>query len=131
MSDPKRRPNILFWAGILGGLGVGLGAFGAHGFKPILVKLGTVATWETAVLYHFVHALALLGLAGLPRPPRWVVPCFLSGTLLFSGSLYVLSLSGMRWLGAITPLGGVLFLIGWASGAWWGWKEGEGNREWD
>lgn len=99
---------------VVGFLAVALGAFGAHGLKDLLARHETTATWETAVLYHLVHAAVLLGLAlATPwrRGPWW---CLLLGIVVFSGSLYVLSITGVKWLGAITPLGGVSFLVGWA-----------------
>ncbi len=98
----------------VGFLGVALGAFGAHGLKDILARQESTATWQTAVLYHLVHAVVLTFLSmGSPfRRGPWV--CFLAGVVLFSGSLYGLSLTGLRWLGPITPLGGVFFLVGWA-----------------
>ncbi|HAM72768.1 MAG TPA: DUF423 domain-containing protein [Verrucomicrobiales bacterium] len=98
-------------------LAVALGAFGAHGLHDLLARNATAHTWETAVLYHFVHSLALLLLAALTpgvRSPRGPALCFLAGILLFSGSLYALALTGVKLLGAITPLGGVAFLVGWA-----------------
>jgi uncharacterized membrane protein YgdD (TMEM256/DUF423 family) len=98
----------------LGFLAVALGAFGAHGLNSVLTANGRVETWQTAVLYHFIHAVMLLVLA--QRKPvaggPWL--CFLGGILIFSGSLYVLAVSNVKWLGAITPIGGVLFLAGWA-----------------
>lgn len=99
---------------MVGFLAVGLGAFGAHGLKEILARNDATATWQTAVLYHLVHAVVLTGLSlGTPfrRGPWW---CFLAGVVLFSGSLYALALTGMRWLGPVTPVGGVFFLAGWA-----------------
>ena len=99
-------------AAIAGFLGVALGGFGAHGLKEKLEAAGRVDAWQKAVLYHLVHAVALLiisrwnGLEGA----RWAM---LAGILLFSGSLYLLCLTGIRPLGAITPLGGVSFLAGW------------------
>jgi uncharacterized membrane protein YgdD (TMEM256/DUF423 family) len=106
-------------AGIFGLLGVGLGAFGAHGLASILVANDRVATWDTAVLYQLVHVLLLLGLGILDhvRPSKLLgVATWLSiaGICIFSGSLYVLSLTNLRWLGAITPLGGLSFMIAWA-----------------
>jgi len=98
---------------------VALGAFGAHALKERLTP-DLLAVWRTAVEYHFYHALALLAVGLLARqlPPSGALNtsgvCFALGVLLFSGSLYALALSGVRVLGAITPLGGVLFLIGWA-----------------
>lgn len=101
---------------IAGFLGVALGAFGAHGLKDLLARNDTTAIWHTAVLYHLVHAVVLLVLARGPagefRRGPWLA--LLIGLLIFSGSLYVLAVTGVRWLGAITPFGGVAFLIGWA-----------------
>ena len=100
-------------AAIAGFLAVALGAFGAHGLKKILAQNGTATVWETAVLYHFVHAVMLLVLAGrrpLATGPWW---CFLAGLVIFSGSLYLLAATGARWLGAITPVGGTSLLAGW------------------
>lgn len=107
-------------------LAVGAGAFGAHGLREQL-EPAALAAWATAADYQMYHSLALLAL-GLAPPaalaPRWhrvAIVCFAVGIVLFSGSLYLLALSGIRALGMITPLGGVLFLLGWASvvaGAW-------------
>jgi uncharacterized membrane protein YgdD (TMEM256/DUF423 family) len=100
-------------------LAVAAGAFGAHGLREMLAASGRAETFETAVRYHMAHALALVavGLLGLHagrgtdlEVAGW---SFLVGTVLFSGSLYGLSLSGPRWLGPITPLGGVAFIVGW------------------
>lgn len=99
---------------LVGFLGVALGAFGAHGLKDILTKHESVATWQTAVLYHLVHAVALLTLASTPPFRRGPWTAFLLGVVLFSGSLYGLALTGMKWLGPVTPVGGVFFLVGWA-----------------
>lgn len=101
----------------LGFLSVALGAFGAHGLKNVLDSYGR-EIYEKAVLYQMFHALALLGVGLLQRqnealalaPAGWL---FLAGVILFSGSLYVLALTGMKWLGAITPFGGLAFLSGW------------------
>ena len=97
-------------AAILGFLGVSLGAFGAHNLKGILESHATTAIWQTAVLYHLVHAVAALW-ASEKRPA--VVWVWTAGIVVFSGTLYLLAVTNMRWLGAITPIGGVLFLIGW------------------
>jgi uncharacterized membrane protein YgdD (TMEM256/DUF423 family) len=117
--------NMLLALGaLLGGLGVAAGAFGAHALKAVL-PAEMQAVFETAVRYQMYHALALLIIGGA----RWGPPdgqslvqtagwCFVAGVLLFSGSLYVLALSGIRWLGAVTPLGGAAFLIGWGLLAW-------------
>jgi uncharacterized membrane protein YgdD (TMEM256/DUF423 family) len=105
--------STLRLAGIAGFLAVALGAFGAHAFKPRLELLGTVATWQTAALYHLVHAVALLALALGPPVHRWVAPLFAAGIVIFSGSLYVLAMTNIKVLGAITPLGGLCLLAGW------------------
>lgn len=100
-------------AAVLGFLAVALGAFGAHGLKDLLTQNGTTAIWEKAVLYHFIHAVMLFVLA--QRRPvltgAWL--SFFVGIVIFSGSLYLLAVTNMKWLGAITPIGGVSFLIGW------------------
>lgn len=100
-------------AALSGFLAVGLGAFGAHSLKSTLVASGMTDVWEKAVLYHLVHALVLLMLARELPARRWAYLCFAIGMLLFSGSLYLLAVSGVRWLGAITPLGGLCLLAGW------------------
>lgn len=102
---------------ILAGLGVAAGAFGAHALGD-RVPPDLLEVFDTATRYHLVHALALLavGLAADARPHGlWDVAgaLFTAGILVFGGSLYALSLSGLRWLGAITPIGGVCFLAGW------------------
>jgi uncharacterized membrane protein YgdD (TMEM256/DUF423 family) len=107
---------------VMGFLAVALGAFGAHGLKDILERNGTAAIWETAVLYHLVHGVALLGLtlvAPWRRGPWW---SFFFGVVVFSGSLYVLAITNIRWLGAVTPFGGGAFLAGWAWLAIQGWR---------
>lgn len=94
-------------------LAVALGAFGAHSLKEVLQTNDTTEVWKTAVLYHFLHALGLLILAILPVTSRTVAILFVCGIALFSGSLYLLALTNIKWLGAITPLGGVSFIAGW------------------
>ena len=94
-------------------LAVALGAFGAHALKPTLERYGLTDVWNKAVLYHFIHALALfaLGLFGATnRAAAWL---FVAGIIIFSGSLYLMALTNTRWLGAITPIGGLCFLAGW------------------
>jgi uncharacterized membrane protein YgdD (TMEM256/DUF423 family) len=95
-------------------LAVALGAFGAHALKETLQVHGMTDVWNKAVLYHFVHAIALFMLAfftsSSTRASWWLL---FAGILLFSGSLYIMALSNLRWLGAITPLGGLCFLAGW------------------
>jgi uncharacterized membrane protein YgdD (TMEM256/DUF423 family) len=99
-------------------LGVALGAFGAHGFKPLLERHQAQDWWQTAVLYHFIHALGLfvVGWLSTVNPCGKLTAagwCLTGGIILFSGSLYAMSLSGLRVLGVLTPIGGVLFLAGW------------------
>ena len=108
---------------LLAAAAVAFGAFGAHALKS---RLGSdaLAIWQTAVQYHAWHALGLIavGLLLLQWPERsalaWAGWAFVAGVALFSGSLYALALSGVRKLGAITPLGGLCFLLGWADFAW-------------
>ena len=101
-------------AAVMGFLAVALGAFGAHGLKEVLIKHEATATWQTAVFYHFIHTVMLFLLA-LRRPvPSGPWVSFFVGILIFSGSLYVLAVTNVKWLGAITPIGGVSFLVGWA-----------------
>ena len=105
-------------AAIMGFLAIALGAFGAHGLKAVLSQHGTTVIWEKAVLYHFIHTDMLIVLA-LRRPvPSGPWLSFLGGILIFSGSLYLLAVSNVKWLGAITPLGGLSFLAGWLWLAW-------------
>lgn len=100
-------------------LSVGLGAFGAHGLKAKLTP-DLLAVYKTGVEYHFYHALGLLtvGLVAAQFPQSALVRgsgwAMLAGIVVFSGSLYILSITGVRWLGAITPIGGVAFLVAWA-----------------
>ena len=100
-------------AALAGFLAVALGAFGAHSLKNHLAQLGTTAIWEKAVLYHFIHAVMLFIIAERPQLPKVAWWGFLGGIVFFSGSLYLLAVTGTHWLGAITPIGGVLFLVGW------------------
>ena len=100
-------------AAVSGFLAVALGAFGAHGLKEVLTRYGTTAIWEKAVLYHFIHAVMLYLLATRTPVPTGPWCSFLIGILIFSGSLYLLAATNTRWLGAITPIGGVSLLVGW------------------
>lgn len=100
-------------AAVLGALLVALGAFGAHGLKPVLEANDTAAIWQTAVFYHAIHAVALLALALAGRASRLITTCWMGGVIVFSGSLYLLAITDMRWLGAITPIGGLALLAGW------------------
>jgi uncharacterized membrane protein YgdD (TMEM256/DUF423 family) len=101
-------------AAAAGLLAVALGAFGAHGLKSLLAQNGTTAIWEKAVFYHFIHAVMLFVLAERKPFPAVSWWSFLAGIFFFSGSLYLLAAMNARWLGAVTPLGGVSFLVGWA-----------------
>ncbi len=114
----------LFFAlgALLAGLGVAAGAFGAHGLRDRL-SADMLTVFETGVRYHLIHALALSITAwavtrwesGLITGAGWL---FVVGIVVFSGSLYLLSLTETRWLGAITPIGGVAFIVGWILLAW-------------
>ena len=99
----------------LGLTGVALGAFGAHALRDRLAGSG-MEIWRTATLYHLIHAVALVAVAlsaDRLRAARAVCWLFAGGIVVFAGSLYLLALTGVRWLGAITPLGGAAFLAGW------------------
>ena len=95
-------------------LAVALGAFGAHTLKQTLETSGMLDVWNKAVFYHFIHAIALLVLALYGTINRGACLLLLAGILLFSGSLYMLALTDLRWLGPVTPVGGLCFLAGWA-----------------
>ncbi len=107
------RTTMLRISAVTGALAVILGAFGAHGLEKTLDANGRVDTWETAVFYHFIHALMLWIVADRPRVQRGAWWGFLIGVAIFSGTLYALSLTNIRWLGAITPIGGVSLIVGW------------------
>lgn len=110
---------------LLAGLAVAAGAFGAHGLEG-RVSTERLETFHTAVTYHMYHALALL-IVGWATAQGWggiidgVGYCFLVGIVLFSGSLYLLVLTDTSWLGAVTPIGGAAFLLGWGLFAWSAW----------
>lgn len=111
---------------LLGALGVAAGAFGAHALKQRLSP-EMLAVFETGVRYQLVHALALLVVAWAAA--HWSGPwtfaagwLFAAGVLLFSGSLFAMALSGVRWIGAVTPLGGLAFIAGWLCMAWAAWR---------
>ncbi len=119
--------RVFFIIGSVSGLiAVALGAFGAHGLKGRL-SAEMINAFEVGVRYQMYHALALLAVAwALSRWPRGEVTAagwlFIAGTVIFSGSLYLLSVTGARWIGAITPIGGAAFLIGWFSLVWGVWR---------
>ena len=114
--------TLLALGALSGGLAVAAGAFGAHGLRDRLSP-ELMAVFETAARYQMYHALALLAVAAIAGrlPGRgaelagWL---FVAGTVIFSGSLYLLALGGPRWLGAVTPFGGLCFLAGWTALAW-------------
>ena len=118
--------RVFFGLGaISAGLAVALGAFAAHGLRS-RVSAEALATFETGARYHVYHALALLAVAwALGRwPSPWASAAgwlFVAGTIVFSGSLYVLAVTGVRALGAITPFGGLAFILGWLALAWAAW----------
>ena len=125
--------RFLFVAsGVAGCLAVALGAFGAHALRGFLATLpdgeARQRIWETAAHYHLIHALAVATagyLAGKPGAPALATVagyCFLAGIFLFSGSLYAMTLTGVRALGAITPFGGLSFIAGWAAMAIAAWR---------
>ena len=120
MPTPGRRSTV--FAVAAGFTAVALGAFGAHKLRPLLEARGTLATWATAVQYHLLHSVVLLALAlhlqreTAPLAARRLARAatlFAAGITLFSGSLYLLALGGPRWLGPVTPLGGLCLLAGW------------------
>jgi uncharacterized membrane protein YgdD (TMEM256/DUF423 family) len=122
MASQKRPLQISAIGAVYMAFSVGLGAFGAHGLNDILVANNRLATYETAMDYMFYHSLALLliGLiynsidSKLKNRQNAVTACMIIGILVFSGSLITLSITGITWLGAITPIGGLSFIIGWA-----------------
>ncbi|OCS82872.1 DUF423 domain-containing protein [Caryophanon tenue] len=112
---------MLIIGAVLAFLAVALGAFGAHALKGKFAEARYEKTWETGTQYHMYHALAILlvgvllndSLLGDREQLMWAGYCFIAGIVFFSGSLYVLSVTGIKKLGAITPIGGVFFLAGW------------------
>jgi uncharacterized membrane protein YgdD (TMEM256/DUF423 family) len=116
---PPAAKLFIFLGALAGAAGVALGAFGAHALKGRL-SADMLAVWHTAVQYHFWHALALIAIGiviavGLPGSTalRWAGWLMVAGLVLFSGSLYALAFTGTRWLGAVTPFGGVAWIGAW------------------
>ena len=114
------KPTWITIGALLGFASVAAGSFGAHLLRARLEATGQALNWETAVRYALAHAVALVMVGLLTRQPgssnamlNVAGGCFLFGTLIFSGLLGTLAVTGMRWLGAVVPLGGVLFLAGW------------------
>jgi uncharacterized membrane protein YgdD (TMEM256/DUF423 family) len=114
-------------ASLLGSLSVALGAFGAHALRD-RIEASMLANYQTGVSYMFYHTLALfivvLALTRWPGSSQavWAGWLFVIGILFFSGSLFLMAFTGMRWLGAITPIGGVAFIAGWLLLAWTAWQ---------
>lgn len=110
-------------------LSVAIGAFGAHGLKKILEETGKLETFETAVKYQFYHVFGIIIIGLILKHYQdslltWAGFLMLGGIVIFSGSLYILSLSGVKWWGAVTPIGGVLFVVAWVMLGWSVWKSG-------
>lgn len=112
----------MWWTigGILGAVGVALGAFGAHGLQNVVTDAKALEWWQTASRYHLFHALAICLVAVHPRAPAAAGVLFAVGIAVFSGSLYAMTLGAPRWFGAITPIGGLCFIAGWVVLAWTG-----------
>lgn len=123
MSATSKATNVpLLVAGIFGLTGVALGALGAHALKVTLLERGMMQAWETAARYHLFHAVALIAIGvwvrlepndRIVRWLSWTTRSWCVGVVLFSSSLYWLALGGPRWLGPVTPLGGVALMLGW------------------
>lgn len=111
------RPALLAGA-LLAASGVALGAFGAHGLRGLL-HAQALGWWQTAVQYQLLHAVGLIAIAALPlRRTGTVTALLTAGVLIFSGSLYLMALTDARWLGAVTPIGGLAMIAGWLLLAW-------------
>ena len=112
---------LIVLGAIMAGLGVVLGAFGAHALKDKFSEPRYAAIWETAVQYHMYHAIGLIvigilsndALLGASSLLSWAGYLMFAGIIFFSGSLYILAVTGVKKLGAITPIGGVLFILAW------------------
>lgn len=115
MSKSSQNPLISVQriAAVSGLLAVALGAFGAHGLRDILIANSTAQTWTTAATYHLVHSVVLLFVSRIKPVPKMAAWCFVAGIVLFSGTLYVLAVSNLKWLGAVAPVGGFCLLAGW------------------
>jgi uncharacterized membrane protein YgdD (TMEM256/DUF423 family) len=105
-------------AALFGLLGVGLGAFGAHALKSTLISNGHLETYKTGVFYHLLHAAVLLGIGILAdqqptKALKLALWACITGIIIFSGTLYILSITGIGWLGAVTPLGGLSLMLCW------------------
>lgn len=120
------RPPFLFLAAVGGFIGVAMGAFGAHGLKHLLSE-HLLDVYKTAVSYQMWHVLVLALIAVLPEHKllSWAGWCLVAGVVLFSGSLYLLAILNIGWLGMITPLGGLAFLAAWALLAYVAWQKNQ------
>lgn len=119
-----RRPDrvILLIGALLGATGVMAGAFGAHGLRASL-SAEALGWWQTAAQYQLLHAVALIAIAALPWPGKgWLAAFIAVGTVMFAATLYVMALTGFRWLGAVTPIGGALMIAGWLLLAFRAWR---------
>ena len=133
----SRRPDFLpALAGVSGFCAVALGALGAHALRADLSARQSLDAWHTASNYQLAHSIAALVLAllasllpGSGKALRRISGTWLLGCLLFSGSIYSLALGGPRWLGPVTPLGGLAFLAGWAGVVWLGFKQASTIRK--
>jgi len=118
------QKRLLIIGGMIGLLGVALGAFGSHGLSSLLEANGRTGTFDTAVQYHLIHAVMLVLVAllhgkSLSHPAITRAGLFfIAGIVLFSGSLYILAIFNLRFMGAIAPIGGTSLILGWGSIAW-------------
>jgi len=114
LSKTEEYGRLKAVTAILGAIGVILGAFGAHALKETLETAGSLETWHTAVLYHLVHSVAAFSaVSGARKAARIPIYLWIAGIVLFSGSLYGLALGGPKWMGPITPIGGLALILGW------------------
>ncbi|MES2307363.1 MAG: DUF423 domain-containing protein [Verrucomicrobiota bacterium] len=114
-QDHSSSPHLTRIAAVFGFVGVALGAFGAHALRATLLEHQTVDLWKTASSYHLIHAVLLVVISFLSPSRKTTFVLVALGIFLFSGSLYLMALYPLRWLGPITPLGGLLLLSGWLS----------------
>ena len=113
VQSMNSNPSQVRIAAVLGALAVALGAFGAHALAGVLTANGTLEVWKTASHYHFFHVLALLVMGATGLRSGLSFSLLTAGMVVFSGSLYSLAVTNIKWLGAITPIGGVLMIAGW------------------
>lgn len=117
MPEQREKTLTILTGAVLAGLSVAIGAFGAHGLKPLLIANGRAETFELAVKYQFYHALGLMIIGLIPAvntsQTKRILYTMFAGVVLFSGSLYALSISSITIFGAVTPFGGLLMIAGW------------------